>query len=445
MNHPFPVGFRWGTATAAYQIEGAWNEDGRGLSIWDTFSHTPGKTYHGATGDVAADHYHRWQEDVALMAELGLNAYRFSIAWPRIIPTGTGPVNPAGLDFYDRLVDALLARGIEPYITLYHWDLPQALEERGGWPVRETAFAFGEYARVVAERLSDRVTHWITLNEPWVAAMGGYFAGEHAPGRREPAAAFAAVHHLLLAHGEAVAAIRAAARRPVQVGITLNLSDVQPASASELDQAAAFRFDAALNQLFLDPLYRGAYPEAMLPQLSTRAGLIQPGDLERIAAPLDFLGVNYYSRDVIRHDPEFPVIQASAVQPVGNEYSQMWEIYPEGLYHMLTRVWRDYRPAVLYVTENGIPVADAPDADGRVRDERRIRYLRDHVAQCHRALEAGVPLRGYFVWSLLDNFEWAYGYQMRFGLIYVDYETQARIMKDSGRWYAEVVRQNGLE
>lgn len=445
MNHPFPIGFRWGTATAAYQIEGAWNEDGRGLSIWDTFSHTPGKTYHGATGDVAADHYHRWQEDVALMAELGLNAYRFSIAWPRIIPTGTGPVNPAGLDFYDRLVDALLEKGIEPFITLYHWDLPQALEERGGWPVRETAFAFGEYARVVAERLSDRVTHWITLNEPWVAAMGGYFAGEHAPGRREPAAAFAAVHHLLLAHGEAVAAIRAAARRPVQVGITLNLSDVQPASASELDQAAAFRFDAALNQLFLDPLYRGAYPEAMLPQLSTRAGLIQPGDLERIAAPLDFLGVNYYSRDVIRHDPEFPVIQASAVQPVGNEYSQMWEIYPEGLYHMLTRVWRDYRPAVLYVTENGIPVADAPDADGRVRDERRIRYLRDHVAQCHRALEAGVPLRGYFVWSLLDNFEWAYGYQMRFGLIYVDYETQARIMKDSGRWYAEVVRQNGLE
>ncbi len=445
MNHPFPIGFRWGTATAAYQIEGAWNEDGRGLSIWDTFSHTPGKTYHGATGDVAADHYHRWQEDVALMAELGLNAYRFSIAWPRIIPTGTGPVNPAGLDFYDRLVDALLEKGIEPFITLYHWDLPQALEERGGWPVRETAFAFGEYARVVAERLSDRVTHWITLNEPWVAAMGGYFAGEHAPGCREPAAAFAAVHHLLLAHGEAVAAIRAAARRPVQVGITLNLSDVQPASASELDQAAAFRFDAALNQLFLDPLYRGAYPEAMLPQLSTRAGLIQPGDLERIAAPLDFLGVNYYSRDVIRHDPEFPVIQASAVQPVGNEYSQMWEIYPEGLYHMLTRVWRDYRPAVLYVTENGIPVADAPDADGRVRDERRIRYLRAHIAQCHRALEAGVPLRGYFVWSLLDNFEWAYGYQMRFGLIYVDYETQARIMKDSGRWYAEVVRQNGLE
>lgn len=445
MNHPFPIGFRWGTATAAYQIEGAWNKDGRGLSIWDTFSHTPGKTYHGATGDVAADHYHRWQEDVALMAELGLNAYRFSIAWPRIIPAGTGPVNPAGLDFYDRLVDALLEKKIEPFITLYHWDLPQTLEERGGWPVRETAFAFGEYARVVAERLSDRVTHWITLNEPWVAAMAGYFTGDHAPGRREPAAAFAAVHHLLLAHGEAVAAIRAAARRPIQVGITLNLSDVQPASTSELDQAAALRFDAALNQLFLDPLYRGAYPEAMLPQLSTRAGLIQPGDLERIAAPLDFLGVNYYSRYVIRHDPEFPVIQASAVQPVGNEYSQMWEIYPEGLYHMLTRVWRDYRPAVLYVTENGVPVADAPDADGRVRDERRIRYLRAHIAQCHRALEAGVPLRGYFVWSLLDNFEWAYGYQMRFGLIYVDYDTQTRIVKDSGRWYAEVIRQNGLE
>lgn len=445
MNTSFPTGFRWGTATAAYQIEGAWNADGRGLSIWDTFSHTPGKTYHGASGNVAADHYHHWEQDVALMAELGLNAYRFSIAWPRIIPAGAGPVNPAGLDFYDRLVDALLAKGIEPYITLYHWDLPQALEEQGGWPARATASAFGKYARVVAERLSDRVTHWITLNEPWVSAMGGYFTGDHAPGRRDPAAAFAAVHHLLLAHSEGMAAIRAAARRPVQVGITLNLSDVQPASESELDQAAAFLFDAALNQLFLDPLYRGAYPAALLPQLSNTAGLIQPGDLEHIAAPLDFLGVNYYSRYVIRHDPEFPVIQASPVQPVGNEYSQMWEIYPEGLYNMLTRVWRDYHPAVLYVTENGIPVADAPDADGRVRDERRIRYLRDHVAQCHRALEAGVPLRGYFVWSLLDNFEWAFGYQMRFGLIYVDYETQARIVKDSGQWYARVIRQNGLE
>ena len=440
----FPDGFCWGTATSAYQIEGAWNEDGRGLSVWDTFCRQPGKIWHDQSADVASDHYHRWAEDVRVMADLGLQAYRFSIAWPRILPQGSGAVNPAGLDFYDRLVEALLEKGIEPFVTLYHWDLPQALQDQGGWPKRDTAYHFAEYARVVAERLGDRVTYWITHNEPFVAAVAGHFTGEHAPGQHDPFAAFRAGHHLLLSHGLAVQAIRAAVRRPAKVGITLNLSPVHPASDSEGDRRAAQLFDGVLNRTFLDPLFRGTYPGDVKKRLGPVFPRVKPADLECIAAPLDFLGVNYYSRGVVRQDRQVPLLQASQVQPEGSEYSQMWEIYPAGMHELLTRVWNDYRPAEIWVTENGICVPDGVDLDGRVRDFRRIGYLRDHIAQVHRAIADGVPVRGYFVWSLLDNFEWAYGYRMRFGLVYVDFDSLSRTVKDSGRWYARVIQENGL-
>ncbi len=439
----FPDGFVWGTATSAYQIEGAWDEDGRKPSIWDTFCRQPGRIRDGSSGDVAADHYHRWAEDVALMASLGLKAYRFSVAWPRVIPDGSGAVNPAGLDFYDRLVDALLERGIEPFVTLYHWDLPQTLQERGGWLNRDTARVFADYAHVVAARLGDRVRTWITHNEPWVTAFVGYFLGEHAPGMQDPLATFRATHHLLLSHGYAVEALRAAAHLPLRVGITLNLSPVHPASDAEADRQAADRFDGLLNRLFLDPLLKGSYPQDLQPLIGSLLP-VEPGDLERIAASLDFVGVNYYTRTVIRHDPALPVLELGQVQPAGSEYSQMWEIYPAGMYELLMRVWRDYRPADIFITENGIPVPDGLDFDGRVRDGRRITYLRDHLIQAHRAIQDGAPVRGYFHWSLLDNFEWAYGYTMRFGLIYVDYATQKRTVKDSGHWYAAVVRENGV-
>jgi beta-glucosidase len=379
------------------------------------------------------------------MTEIGLDAYRFSIAWPRVLPQGTGEVNAAGLDFYDRLVDALLARGIEPYVTLYHWDLPQALENAGGWPSRATAEAFADYTRVVAERLGDRVAHWITHNEPWVAAFVGYVIGDHAPGRKDPVAGLHASHHLLLSHGYAAKVLRETIDRPIEVGITLNLNPIHPATESAEDHAAADRFDAVLNRLFLDPLFKGTYPASLTALPGAYFDAVQKDDLDTIAAPLDFLGINYYSRSVIAHDPEVPLIQAKQIQPKDdNEYSQMWEIYPEGFYELLTRVNEDYAPAQMYITENGIPVPEGLDADGKIRDYRRIRYLRDHIAQVHRAWKDGMPMRGYFVWSLLDNFEWALGYTMRFGLIHVDYETQERLIKQSGHWYAQVIKENGV-
>jgi beta-glucosidase len=442
----FPDQFVWGAAASAYQIEGAWNEDGRGVSIWDTFSHMPGKTHAGETGDVAADHYHRWAEDVRLMADLGLKAYRFSTAWPRILPNGTGEVNPAGLDFYDRLVDALLASGITPYVALYHYDLPQALQDQGGWPNRDIVNHFAEYAHVVAGRLGDRVTHWMTHNEPGVVALAGYYTGEHAPGVQDPFAALRAEHHLLLSHGLAVEAIRAAARRPPHIGLALNLAPVHPASDSDEDRLVAARYDGLLNRMVLDALLRGRYPDDMLALLGPLLPQISAGDLAQIAAPLDFLGVNYYSRIVVRHDPNVPILQATQVYPTGNEYSAMWEIYPPGIYELLTHIWNEYRPSLdLFVAENGICVPDGLDFDGRVRDERRIRYLRSHLAQVHRAMADGVPVSGYFVWSLTDNFEWAYGYSKRFGLVYVDFNTLTRTLKDSARWYAQVIQENGIK
>jgi beta-glucosidase len=415
------------------------------MSIWDTFSHIPGKVLNNENGDVAADHYHRWMEDVALMSELGVKAYRFSTAWPRILPEGVGWVNPKGLDFYDHLVDELLRRGIEPYVCLFHWDLPQPLQDKGGWTNRETASYFAEYARVTAERLGDRVKVWFTHNEPWVAAFVGHLFGEHAPGQKDLGAAVKAMHHLLLSHGLAAEAIRTAAKGPVQIGITLNLNPVHPATDSKKDREAAKRVDLFMNRIVLDPLLKGTTPiqDSALAKILT-ARLIQDGDLQKIRQ-LDLLGVNYYSRTVMKHSNSLPVVNVEQVHPVGNDYSGMWEIYPEGMYETLKMVW-EYQPTCeLMVTENGIPVPDGVDFDGRVRDERRIRYLRNHIAQVHRAIEDGIPIKGYFHWSLLDNFEWALGYGQRFGLVYVDWKTQKRIIKDSGRWFAKVIQENGLD
>ena len=441
----FPKNFTWGVATSAYQIEGAWNEDGRGVSIWDTFSHTKGRIVNDENGDVAADHYHRWKDDFALMSELGVKAYRFSTAWPRILPAGTGAVNKKGLDFYDRIVDEALKRKIEPYVCLFHWDLPQALQNQGGWPKREITEHFAEYARVVAGRLGDRVKVWLTHNEPWVAAFIGYFLGDHAPGKKDIGAAVKALHHLLLSHGLAAEAIRAEAKQPVKVGLTLNLNPVHPATDSKKDKEAAKRVDMFMNRIVLDPLLKGTSPiqEAAIANLLV-GKVIHDGDLAKIRQ-LDLLGVNYYSRTVMKHSNKIPVVNVEQVHPEGNEYSGMWEIYPEGMYETLKLVW-DYKPTCeLMVTENGVPVPDGVDFDGRVRDERRIRYLRNHLAQVHRAIEDGIPVKGYFHWSLMDNFEWSLGYGPRFGLVYVDWKTQKRIVKDSGRWFAKAIAENAVE
>jgi beta-glucosidase len=453
----FPKDFVWGCATSSYQVEGAWNEDGKGPSIWDTFVHTPGHIKNGETGDTTVDHYHLFKEDVALMKEIGLDAYRFSVAWSRILPEGTGRVNQAGLDFYDRLVDELLKNKIEPYLCLFHWDLPQPLQDKGGWPNRDTCHAFAEYAGVVTERLSDRVKIWMTHNEPWVAAMAGYFSGELAPGITDVQAAFKSLHHLLLSHGLAAEAIRAHAKGSVKVGITLNLNPVHPASESRKDRDAVVRMDTILNRATLDPLLKGSSPmqEFAVGKLLSRT-LIKPGDLEKIRS-LDLLGINYYTRTVVKYDRKFPVVAATQIQPEGREYSGMWEIYPEGIYELLMRINADYltpapagkgmeqKTPEIMITENGVPVPDGLDFDARVRDERRIHYLRDHIAQVHRAMDAGVPVKGYFHWSLMDNFEWAHGYAQRFGLVYVDFKTQKRTIKESGYWFSKVIKQNGFE
>lgn len=441
----FPDGFLWGAATSAYQIEGSWDQEGKGLSIWDIFAHIPEKTFQGHHGDEAADHYQRWAEDVALMSEIGLKVYRFSTSWPRILPSGSGPANNLGLDFYDRLVDALLSRNIQPFLTLYHWDLPQALQELGGWGNRDTAYRFAEYAQVMASRLGDRVKYWITHNEPLVMAMSGYLLGEHAPGIQDPVTALQAGHHLLLSHGLAVTALRDTLPAEAQIGITLNLNPIHPASEIEEDQRTAQRANALMNGIILDPLFHGHYPDDLLDTFGPLVPMMTTEEAWLISQPLDFLGINYYSRVVVKYDPASFLGQATQVHPVGSEYSQMWEIYPSGLSELLEQVWDHYHPASVIVTENGIPVPDGVDFDGKVRDYRRIQYLRDHILQVYQAISAGVPVHGYFVWSLLDNFEWAYGYQMRFGLVYVDFETKNRIIKESGRWFAQVIQDNGLD
>jgi beta-glucosidase len=443
-NLRFPDGFLWGTATAAYQIEGAWNEDGKGESIWDRFSHTPGKVLGGDNGDLACDHYHRWRDDIGLMRELGVHAYRLSISWPRVLPAGVGAVNPAGLDFYDRLIDGLLQVGIQPYVTLYHWDLPQALQDRGGWANRDTVAAFANYADVVVRRLGDRVKNWITHNEPWCVSILSHWIGEHAPGLHDIPTALAAAHHVLLSHGEAVPVLRAGSPG-AQVGITLNFSPAYPASDSVADQAAARRHDGYFNRWFLDPLYGRGYPADMVALYGAMMPEIRPGDLERIAAPTDFLGVNYYNRAVIRHDPNTPVLETGSEHPEGEYTAMDWEVYADALRALLVRLQNDYAPGRMYITENGAAYPDTLEPGGRIHDEARISYLKGHLAAARAAIAEGAKLEGYFYWSLMDNFEWAWGYSRRFGIVYVDYPTQRRILKDSAMFYGDVIERNGLE
>jgi beta-glucosidase len=452
----FPEGFLWGTATAAYQVEGATNEDGRGTSIWDTFSHTPGNVLHGDTGDITCDQYHRFEEDLDLMAEIGLQAYRFSVSWSRVQPEGSGPTNEKGLDYYRRLVEGLRERSIEPMITLYHWDLPQALEDRGGWTSRETSERFAEYARIVYEALGDSVRFWITLNEPWVSAWLGYGVGVHAPGRKNTGEALAATHHLLLGHGLALENMRSLGHEDNQLGITLNLAPVQPASDDLADAEAARRVDGNANRLYLDPLFRGSYPEDMVEHYRGESdfSFVRAGDLEKISAPLDFLGVNYYMRHTVvdgRRESElttamrFASVDAATVLPPGVETTAMgWPVESDGLTELLVRLHEDYTQGPIYITENGRAVYDYVDPEGGVDDEERVAFLDAHFRAAHRAMEQGVDLRGYMVWSLLDNFEWAEGYSKRFGIVFVDYGTQRRIPKMSARWYKEVIERNGL-
>jgi beta-glucosidase len=451
----FPDGFAWGTATASYQIEGAVDEDGRSPSIWDTYAHTPGRIADGTTGDVADDHYHRYPEDVALLSNLGVTFYRFSLAWPRLQPDGRGELNQRGVDFYSRLVDALREQNIEPWVTLYHWDLPQALEDAGGWPARDTAHRFADYASRVHDALGDRISHWTTLNEPWCSSMLGYGSGAHAPGRTDPALALQAAHHLLLGHGQAVSAMRE--QEPAHFyGITLNLFPVLPASDRPEDVEASRRIDGVANRLFLDPIFRGTYPDDVVEDLREISDFahVQDGDGAAIAQPLDALGINYYARHVARATGEVPNLKAESpwlgaddVEFVerGLPKTEMgWEVDPDGLHDLLTRVQRDYGPIPLYITENGAAYADAPGSDGAVHDPDRVQFLDSHFRSAHRALADGVDLRGYFVWSLLDNFEWGHGLSKRFGLVHVDYDTLERTPKDSARWFADVTRHNSL-
>jgi beta-glucosidase len=434
----FPDGFAWGAATSSYQIEGAAREDGRGESIWDRFSHTPGRVRNGDTGDVACDHYHRYRDDIGLLAGLGLKAYRFSVSWSRVLPTGTGTVNQAGLDFYDRLVDELLAHEIAPFVTLYHWDLPQALEDAGGWPVRATAEAFADYAGIVAARLGSRVRTIATLNEPWVVADHGYRIGTHAPGRSDPVAAIAAAHHLLVAHGLGMQAIRAATPTTA-AGIVLNIGPEHPASPHPLDVEEAARAHDWLNRWYLDPLVGRGYPELPSWAAGQARREIRDGDMELIASPLDFLGVNYYSRNRVR-SPLLPPLG-----PAGDPQERTgmgWDIYPAGLVEVLEFVASRTGALPLYITENGAayPVDEADPG----RDPARVSYLRRHLGFALDAIERGVPLRGYFVWSLLDNFEWAQGYGPRFGIIHVDYRTLERRVRDSARFMGAVARSGRL-
>jgi beta-glucosidase len=434
----FPQGFVLGAATASYQIEGAVGVDGRGQSIWDRFSHSPGRVQGGDTGDVACDHYHRYREDVALMAELGLDAYRFSVAWPRVVPGGTGRVNEPGLDFYERLVDELLRRGITPYVTLYHWDLPQALEDAGGWPVRTTAEAFAEYAGIVAGRIGDRVRHFATFNEPSIVSDHGYRLGSHAPGRTEPEAALAAAHHLLLAHGLAVREIRSAAPG-AEVGIVLNLEPQHPATSHPLDLEAASVAHDQSNRWFLDPVVGRGYPDDGARAWGWRRDEVLEGDLDLISAPIDFLGVNYYYRSIVRS----PLLAPLDGEPEEPERTAMgWEVYPEGLVEVLEFAASRTGDLPIYVTENG--AAFPTDDLDPTRDPDRVRFLRRHLAAALEAIRLGVPLRGFFVWSLLDNFEWAQGYGPRFGIVHVDYETMERRVRDSGRFWASVARDGRL-
>ena len=439
----FPDGFLWGAATSAYQIEGSPLADGAGPSIWHRFAHTPANTHNDETGDTACDHYRRYPSDVALMAGLGLGAYRFSLAWARILPDGTGTVNTAGLDFYDRLVDALLEAGIEPFATLYHWDLPAALDDRGGWLNRDVADWFAEYTRVAVQRLGDRVRRWATLNEPWVAMDGGYVNGSLAPGHRNRFEGARVAHHLLLAHARGVQAYRAEADG--EVGLVVNLEPKVPASDRPEDRQATARADAYMNRIFLDPVFRGTYPDELADVFGEAWTDVPAGDLALIREPIDFLGVNYYTRAVVRDAPGAYIDGAERVRQERHTHTETdWEVYAPALTDVLLWVHERYGPVPLYVTENGAAFYDPPQTDGgRLDDPLRVAYLRDHLRAVRRALDAGADVRGYFAWSLLDNYEWAHGYSKRFGIVHVDFETQERTPKASARFYADVIRTHG--
>jgi beta-glucosidase len=438
----FPDGFLWGAATAAYQIEGSPLADGAGPSIWHRFSHSPGNIADGDTGDVACDHYRRSREDVEIMRALGLGAYRFSVSWSRVLPAGRGETNPAGLAFYDRLVDMLLAAGIQPLLTLYHWDLPAALEDQGGWLNPDVAAWFADYAAVVARALDDRVRLWTTINEPWVIADGGYLHGALAPGHRSLWEAPRASHNLLRAHAAAVDAYRALGRH--QIGLVVNLEPKHPASDAAADLAATRRADAYMNRHYLDPALLGRYPEE-LPEIFGEAWPDPPAaEVEALRRPLDFIGINYYSRRVTRHDPQAPPVRASGVRQGRSVYTATdWEVYPQGLTDALLWVRERYGPLPLYVTENGAAFYDPPRAADLVDDSLRVAYLRGHLQALGAALDQGADVRGYFVWSLLDNLEWSAGYAKRFGIVHVDYQTLDRTPKASARFYAEVIRTHG--
>ena len=446
----FPSDFTWGVATSSFQIEGAVREGGRSDSIWDTLCRRPGAIADQTNGDIACDHYHRWPEDVQIMADMGVNAYRFSVAWPRVIPTGRGEANQAGIDFYSRLVDGLLEKGIEPCVTLYHWDLPQILEDEGGWTARSTVDAFEEYTDVITRALGDRVKTWVTINEPWCISVLGYVNGEHAPGIKDDwPKALSAAHHVLLGHGRAVPIVRANVP-DAQVGITVNLVPNEPASQSAADLEALRRFDGFFNRWYLDPVFGRGYPEDRIQDLvddgqipSATLPFLKEGDLDCIAVESDFLGINYYSRAVIRddkaenNDPQ-TVFATDVVTDMG------WEVWPKGLEEILVRLHTEYAPPAIQITENGCAYPTGVDDDGEVPDERRITYLDGHVKACARAIEQGVPLTAYYAWSLLDNFEWAFGYEKRFGLVHVDYETLKRTPKASAHWYKRVIEAGGL-
>lgn len=444
----FSKDFIWGVATSSYQIEGAWEEDGKGESIWDRFSHTPGKIEDRSNGDTACDHYHRWADDIGIMRQIGAQAYRFSIAWSRILPTGRGEVNQKGLDFYSRLVDGLLEADITPFITLYHWDLPQTLQDQGGWPARSTAEAFVEYAGVVTRALGDRVKDWMTFNEPFVSAYVGHWEGRHAPGHQNAPENFSTAHHLLLAHGKALPVIRENVPG-ADSGIVLNMVPQWPASSSLADKAEAYLWDGIVNRWYLDPLAGRGYPADIIQYAEKEHNVsfdfIQPGDIDAIATPVDFLGVNYYTRRVIRSTavPESDNTPRE-LHPASHLTEMGWEVYPEGLVEILVRLHFDYHFPAIYITENGVAYPDTPN-NGKVNDQNRVAYYDAHLQAVARAIAMGVPVLGYFAWSLMDNFEWAFGYTKQFGLVYVDFETQQRILKSSAHWYRTLIDSRQIE
>jgi len=446
----FPKHFIWGAATSAYQIEGAWNEDGKGESIWDRFTHVSGNVLNGDVGDLACDHYHLWEKDIKIMKKIGINAYRLSISWPRILPSGRGRINQSGLDFYSRVIDTLVKENILPFVTLYHWDLPQALQDEGGWSSRSTAEAFAEYSDIVTRYLGGRVRHWITHNEPSVACLNGHCYGNHAPGIKDMRIAFKASHHILLSHGWSSAVIRQNCPN-AQVGIAMNVNRTLPASSSQADHDANRRAEGIWVRWFMDPLFGRHYPadvvadaikEGMLPQGGMN--FVRDGDMDNISSPLDFLGLNYYTRFLSRSEdiPESENLPISVIQSPRKEESWMdmgWEIYPEGLFEVLSWLYYEYHINAIYITENGGSFSDQPDENGCIHDRRRIDYLKDHISAAQKALQNNIPVKGYFVWSLLDNFEWGLGFSQRFGLVWVNHETQERILKDSAYWYKDYI------